>query len=214
MSAAGIIAHCLTPQTSPDWSELVWDQSRAGTGIIISGTNGEDAERDEDDVSPNYVTVYATQAITGKKFWTVENFGFTVSGAVVGIGLAQNGLDLESATEYTGFNTTSCSMWIPNCTCFYNDAQVANYADLTGPKMFAVDTESSPGNVLVWVGVDDGNPGGIWFQGDPAAGSDPTFTLPAGTYYPCGTWYIDPAGTNRQRISGATTDCTPAGFNT
>ncbi len=159
-------------------SYSTWNPSDKHANITLSNGNMRATTTTDGGYS-----VRSTAAISGKRYFEFE-LRSDLGGEVCAAGVATAS---EALTKFVGETTKSAGEWYPNNTIYANNSVVANQ------------TNSSPGSVQRYKVCVDSATRKVWISredlsyplsGDPAAGTNPTYTL-SGTdgIYACATPY-------------------------
>lgn len=153
-----------------------WNPADKAALVTLSGG---DLTAQRTSGTTTYQGVRATKAITAPAYFEISvNWG--ASGVLGGIGVALPGLALATATAFPGSTADSSALWGANNTNYFNGVPT-DYANApVGTNTYGVAINPTTGNG--W--VRNNNLGATYFGGgDPAAGTLPTFTVPAGSGY-------------------------------
>lgn len=161
----------------PSGTPTTWDPAYKAAGITLNfadmtATGGT-----------NIQLVRASQSLpSGKTYWEMRHVTTGASGALVNAsGLIESAVATSVQVGGPGANL---GLYTNAATLYYNNSVVSDHANQTaGVITYAWCHDSATGNV--WVGIAGS---GAWYGGgDPATGTSPTYTLPAGTWYPACT---------------------------
>ena len=128
-------------------------------------------------------SVRSTAAISGKRYFEFE-LRSAFGGEVCAAGVATAS---EALTKFVGETTKSAGEWYPNNTIYANNSVVANQTDSSSGSVQRYKVCVDSATRKVWISREDLS---YPLSGDPAAGTNPTYTL-SGTdgIYACATPY-------------------------
>lgn len=160
--------------SAPSVPTVTWNPSDKSSDVTLSNGN-RDANHS---VAAVFDSVRATDGrSSGKWYWEVSTLG-TSADTVIGIATLAMSLD-----SYVGGDTVSYGYYQANGQKLYNAAGTAYGSAFTGPHTVGVALDLSA--LKIWFRRD-----GVWQGGgDPTAGTNPAFTIAAGTYFPAVSLY-------------------------
>ena len=128
-------------------------------------------------------SVRSTAAISGKRYFEFELLS-DLGGEACAAGVATAS---EALTKFVGETTKSAGEWYPNNTIYANNSVVANQTDSSSGSVQRYKVCVDSATRKVWISREDLS---YPLSGDPAAGTNPTYTL-SGTdgIYACATPY-------------------------
>lgn len=155
-----------------------WDSAAKGTYITLGAGNLVAARTSAS--GSVYQCARATRSLSGKIYWEVKSDQPTgTPDATMALGISTvAATPLNDATQYLGYNAAAIGAWDWNGV-YCNDALVTTApSTTTSPwtQRFAFDSSTNK----LWMGDTENG----WWSGDPALGTSPIITMPAGTYYP------------------------------
>ncbi|HVI59326.1 MAG TPA: hypothetical protein VM619_10735 [Luteimonas sp.] len=174
-----------------------WNPADKATEITLSNGN-RTAEVDGLGIR----TARATIAMSGKQYFEAS---FAPNGDGVGIGLARSAADLF---VYLGSDSAGYGHYLPSNDVYRGGSVAYNGAtNSTSPVTVGIAFDAA--TLEMWVIVEGGS--GFEGGGDPAAGTSPTLTLAAGTYYPACTPYTGASAVTINAGQAAFSLWTPSG---
>jgi hypothetical protein len=205
---SGILGHIglLLPGSASGLTYATWNPADMAGTISLSNGN-KTAQRTGG--STLYNSVRATLPVSAPSYWEVR-VPWAGLGARCAIGVCQSSLALLSGTVFPGSTADSVGCFGPNNTVYLNNSGT-DYPDGDSTSLYGLAFDPVTGKI--WIRDFAASTGtGYFGGGNPAAGTSPTKTLPAGTYYPCVCAAASDVMTANFGAS-AFTGAVPAGFN-
>jgi hypothetical protein len=158
-----------------------------------------------------YGSARAARPCSGLCYYS-GSVAWALSGAVAGIGAADETTDLTNNANYPGFDNKSVEIGLPNKGVFWNGGSVVTAPGTISSSPTGVEFAVNTTNRKVWIRV----AGAAWAGGgDPAADTSPTVTLAgSGAIFPA-CWTINggpPYAATLHVDVGTTTGTPPSGF--
>lgn len=160
-----------------------WNPADKASTITLTNSN-RSAQRTSS-TSNTYNSVRATAAILVPSYWEVTvPWGGGVGGlGAVGVCLAS--MSLQSNTIWAGGQSDTVAVWGAN-NGVYQSGAGTDYANAGATSIYGFAFDPASGKI--WIRDLSASTGAAYFGGgDPAAGTSPSKTLAAGTYFPCAT---------------------------